>query len=74
MDIANTIDQLETQINILEDEIGNKSNEIVRNYKRKLGILKTALSINIQQNKVKLYNNIDVDDIVNSEERSNYIE
>ena len=70
MDIANTIDQLETQINILEDEIGNKSNEIVRNYKRKLGILKTALSINIQQNKVKLYNNIDVDDINDSEERS----
>ena len=71
MDLTDTINQLETQIKILEEEIGNKSNEIVRNYKRKLRNLKTSLSINIQQNNVKLYNNIDVDDIVDSEERSN---
>jgi len=71
MDLTDTINQLETQIKILEEEIGNKPNEIVRNYKRKLRNLKTSLSINIQQNNVKLYNNIDVDDIVDSEERSN---
>jgi len=72
MDLTNTINQLEIQIKILEEEIGNKSNEIVRNYIRKLRNLKTSLSINIQQNNVKLYN--DFDDINNSEERSNYIE
>jgi len=76
MDLTNTINQLETQIKILEEELTNQSDKsIVRNYKRKLRNLKTALSINIQQNNVKLYNNIDinVDDINDSEERSNYI-
>jgi len=70
MDLTNTINQLETQINILEEELGSKSNEYM-NWRRKLNILKTRLSINIQQNKVKLYNNINVDDIVDIEERSN---
>jgi len=77
MDLTNTINQLETQINILEEELINQSDKsIVRNYKRKLRNLKTSLSINIQQNKIKLYNNIDIDDIdiVDSEERSSYIE
>ena len=75
MDITNTINQLEAQINILEEELTNQSDKSVLNsYKRKLRNLKTSLSINIQQNKVKLYNNINVDDINNSEERSNYIE
>jgi len=74
MDLTNTINKLETQIKILEEEIGNKSNEIVNSYKRKLRNLKTSLSINIQQNNVKLYNNINVDNIDDSEERSNYIE
>ena len=65
MDITNTINQLETQINILEEELINKSDKsIVNSYKRKLRNLKTSLSINIQQN------NINVDDIANSEERS----
>jgi len=70
MDITNTINQLEAQINILEEELTNQSDKSVLNsYKRKLRNLKTSLSINIQQNKVKLYNNINVDDINNSEER-----
>jgi len=65
MDITNTINQLETQINILEEELTNQSDKsIVNSYKRKLRNLKTSLSINIQQN------NINVDDIANSEERS----
>ena len=67
MNINNTINQLETQINILEEELGSKSSEYI-NWMRKLNILKTSLSINIQQNNVKLYNNIDVGDIVDSEE------
>jgi len=72
MDITNTINQLETQINILEEELINKSDKsIVNSYKRKLRNLKTSLSINIQQNNVKLYDNNDVDDINDSEERSN---
>ena len=70
MNINNTINQLETQINILEEELGSKSSEYI-NWMRKLNILKTSLSINIQQNNVKLYNNINVDNIVDSEERSN---
>jgi len=75
MDLTNTINQLEAQINILEKELTNQSDKsIVNSYKRKLRNLKTSLSINIQQNKFKLYDNIDVDNIVNSEERSSYIE
>jgi len=70
LNINNTINQLETQINILEEELGSKSSEYI-NWMRKLNILKTSLSINIQQNNVKLYNNINVDNIVDSEERSN---
>ena len=64
MNINNTINQLSVQINILEEELGSKSNEYI-NWKRKLNILKTRLSINIQQNNVKLYDNIVI------EERSN---
>jgi len=72
MDLTNTINQLETQINILEEELANQSDKsIVNSYKRKLRNLKTSLSINIQQNNFKLYDNIDVDDIVDSEERIN---
>ena len=71
MDLTNTINKLETQIKILEEEIGNKSNEIVNSYKRKLRNLKTSLSINIQQNNVKLHDNIDNIDINDSEKRSN---
>ena len=73
MDITNTINKLGIQINTLEEELGSKSSEYI-NWRRKLNILKTRLSINIQQNNVKLYNNIDVDDIIDIEERSNYIE
>jgi len=69
MDLTNTINKLGIQINTLEEELGSKSNEYIK-WKRKLNILKTRLSINIQQNNVKLYNNIDVDDINDSEERS----
>ena len=70
MDLTNTINQLGIQINTLEEELGSKSSEYI-NWRRKLNILKTSLSINIQQNNVKLYNNINVDNIVDSEERSN---
>jgi len=50
MDTTKLINQLEFQISILEEEIENKSDElIVNNYQRKLRNLKTALSINIQQ-------------------------
>jgi len=74
MDLTNTINQLEAQINILEEELGSKSDKsIVNSYKRKLRNLKTSLSINIQQNNVKLHDNINVD-INDSEERNNYIE
>jgi len=69
MDLTNIINKLSIQINTLEEELGSKSNKYI-NWKRKLNILKTRLSINIQQNNVKLYNNIDVDDINDSEERS----
>ena len=48
MNINNTINQLETQINILEEELGSKSNEYI-NWRRKLNILKTRLSINERQ-------------------------
>jgi len=64
MDLTDTINKLSVQINILEEELGSKSNEYI-NWKRKLNILKTRLSINIQQNNVKLYDNIVI------EERSN---
>ena len=70
MDLTNTINKLGIQINTLEEELGSKSSKYM-NWRRKLNILKTRLSINIQQNNVRLYNNIDVVDIVNSEERSN---
>ena len=73
MDLTNTINQLGIQINTLEEELGSKSSEYI-NWRRKLNILKTRLSINIQQNNVKLYNNIDVVDIIDIEERSSYIE
>jgi len=50
MNINKLINQLESQISILEEEIETKSDElIVSNYQRKLRNLKTALSINIQQ-------------------------
>ena len=70
MDLTNTINKLGIQINTLEEELGSKSSEYI-NWRRKLNILKTRLSINIQQNNVRLYNNIDVDDIIDIEERSN---
>jgi len=72
MDLTNTINQLEAQINILEEELTNQSDKsIVNSYKRKLRNLKTSLSINIQQNNVKLHDNIDNIDINDSEKRSN---
>ena len=72
MDLTNTINQLEAHINILEEELTNQSDKsIVNSYKRKLRNLKTSLSINIQQNNVKLHDNIDNIDINDSEKRSN---
>jgi len=48
MDLTNTINQLGIQINTLEEELGSKSSEYI-NWRRKLNILKTRLSINEKQ-------------------------
>ena len=48
MDLTNTINQLGIQINTLEEELGSKSSEYI-NWRRKLNILKTRLSINERQ-------------------------
>ena len=63
MDLTNTINQLETQINILEEELGSKSSKYM-NWRRKLNILKTRLSINERQLE---YKNNNLENIIKGE-------